>query len=66
MVLSHVTCTWIPYGHCFSYGDLDGFPPLLPLKILYLSLKLILSGPILLSLTLRLPYLLLGLKQIIY
>ena len=28
--------------YCFCYGDLDGFPPLLPLKSLYLSLKLIL------------------------
>ena len=57
-----------PYEHCglFPYGDLDGSPPLLPLKSLYLSLKLILFGPILLNLTLRLPDLLLSLKQIIY
>ena len=57
-----------PYEHYgrFSFGDLDGFPPLLPLKSLYQSLKLILSGLIVLNLTLRLPYLLLGLKRIIY
>ena len=56
-----------PYEHhgCFSYGDLDCFPPLLPLKSLYLSLKLILSGLIMLNLTLRLPYLLVSLKQIL-
>ena len=47
------------YG-CFYYGDFDGFPPLLPLQSLYLSLKLILSGLILLNSTLRLPYLLLS------
>ena len=38
----------------------------LTLKSLHLSLKLILSGLILLNLTLRLPYLLLHLKRIIY
>ena len=43
------------YGR-FSYGDLGGFPPLLPLKSLYLSLKLILCGLILLNLTRRLLY----------
>ena len=57
-----------PHEHygCFSYGDLDGFLPLLPLKSLYLSLKLILGGLILLDLTLRLPYLPLSLKRIMY
>ena len=57
-----------PYGHygCFAYVDLDGSPPLLPLKHLHLSLKLILSGLILLNLTRRRPYLLLSLKRILY
>ena len=47
-----------PYGHygCFSYGDPDGFPPLLPLKSLHRSLKLILCGLILRILTLRLRW----------
>ena len=44
------------YG-CFSSGDLDGFPPLLPLKSLYRSLKLIVCRLILLNVTLCLLYL---------
>ena len=47
-------------------GDLDSFPPLLPLKSLLLILKRILFGLVPLNLTLRLPYLLLGLKWILY
>ena len=54
-----------PYEHdgCFCYGDLDCFPPLLPLKSPYLSLKLILYGLTLLNLILRLHYLLLSLIE---
>ena len=61
-------CVPTPYEHCgcFYYGDLDGSPPLLPLKSRHLSLKLILSGLILLNLTLRLWYRHLGWKWILY
>ena len=57
-----------PYEHWgrFSYGDLDGFPPLISLKSLYLSLTLILSGLNVLNLTLCLPYIFLSLKRILY
>ena len=58
----------LPYEHygCFSYGDLDDFPPLLPLNSLHLSLQLILFGPNLVNLTLRLRYLYLGSQWTLY